>query len=83
MAAQKVALWGAADLRAFFTPRDAQGQGFPFALSWALPRPPQVMAAIRQVVIIQAVCGETGQILEPNQFIKLQPLKAWIPKSSP
>lgn len=43
-----MALWGAADLRGFLTPKDAQGRGFPFALSWAVPMPPQVMAGIRQ-----------------------------------
>lgn len=47
MGAHGVELWGAADLRGFSTPEDAAGQGFPFALSFAVPMNPQVMAAIR------------------------------------
>ena len=41
-------LWGAADLKAFTTPRDTTGQGFPFALSWAVPIDPRIMAGIQQ-----------------------------------
>jgi epoxyqueuosine reductase QueG len=47
MQAQKVAHWGAADLRGFSTTKDAEGRGFPFALSWVIPMNPQVMADIR------------------------------------
>jgi len=47
MAAHKIALWGAADLRDFNTPRDETGQGFPFAVSWAVPMNPQIMHSIR------------------------------------
>jgi epoxyqueuosine reductase QueG len=47
MQAQKIALWGVADLQGFSTPRDATGQGFPLALSWAIPMEPQIMAGIR------------------------------------
>jgi epoxyqueuosine reductase QueG len=48
MQAWKVALWGAADLRGFSTPKDAAGQGFPMALSWAIPMNPRIMASIQQ-----------------------------------
>jgi len=47
MAAQKISLWGAADLREFATPEDETGQRFPFALSWALPMNPQIMVSIQ------------------------------------
>lgn len=43
----EVALWGAADLRGFPTPKDETGQGFPFALSFAVPMNPQIMAGIQ------------------------------------
>lgn len=42
-----IALWGAADLRDFCTPRDEAGHGFPFAISWAIPMDPRIMAGIR------------------------------------
>lgn len=48
MAVQDIELWGAADLRDFPTPKDAQGQKFPFALAWAMPVNPQIMASIQQ-----------------------------------
>jgi len=48
MQAQKIVLWGAADLREFTTPKDATGQEFPFALSWAIPMNPRIMAGIQQ-----------------------------------
>jgi epoxyqueuosine reductase len=48
MAAQDLELWGAADLRAFTTPKDTQGHRLPFALSWALPLNRQIMAGIQQ-----------------------------------
>jgi epoxyqueuosine reductase len=51
MEAQGLELWGAADLRPFPTPKDAHGRGFPFALSWAMPLDPHIMAGIR--------CGPT------------------------
>ena len=47
MDAQKITLWGAADLRDFSTPRDESGQRFPFALSWALPMNPRIMVSIQ------------------------------------
>jgi epoxyqueuosine reductase QueG len=47
MQGQKIALWGAADLRGFSTPEDAAGQGFPFALSWAIPMNPLIMVGIQ------------------------------------
>ena len=40
-------LWGAADLRGFSTPKDAAGLGFPFALSFAVPMNPRIMAGIQ------------------------------------
>lgn len=42
-----VRLWGAADVSGFSTPLDGAGQGFPLALSHALPMNPRVMAAIQ------------------------------------
>jgi epoxyqueuosine reductase len=47
MEVHKIALWGAADLRDFSTPRDKTGKGFPFALSWAIPMDPQIMVSIQ------------------------------------
>ena len=47
MAARKISLWGAADLREFPTLGDAAGQGFPFALSWALPVNSRIMAGVQ------------------------------------
>lgn len=47
MEGHKVALWGGADLRGFSTPEDETGQGFPFALSLAVPMNPQIMAGIQ------------------------------------
>jgi len=47
MEVQNIALWGAADLRDFSTPKDETGQGFHFALSWAIPMNPQVMVGIQ------------------------------------
>ena len=48
MKAHDIALWGAADLRKFSTPRDNAGRGFPKAIAWALPVNVQVMASVRQ-----------------------------------
>ena len=47
MEVHKIALWGAADLRDFSTPRDETGQKFPFALSWAIPMNAQIMVSIQ------------------------------------
>jgi epoxyqueuosine reductase QueG len=47
MEAHKIAHWGAADLRDFFTPTDETGQRFPFAISWVIPMNPQIMASIQ------------------------------------
>lgn len=47
MEAQKIALWGTADLRDFSTPRDETGHRLPFALSWAIPMNPQIMVSIQ------------------------------------
>ncbi len=47
MEAQKIALWGVADLRNFATPQDETGHRFPFALSWAIPINPQIMVSIQ------------------------------------
>jgi epoxyqueuosine reductase QueG len=47
MQANKIELWGAADLREFAVPRDANGQRLPFALSWVIPMDPQIMAGIQ------------------------------------
>ncbi len=48
MSTQSIELWGAADLRDFMTPKDANGQRLPFALCWAIPMNPHIMAAIQQ-----------------------------------
>ena len=47
MATQKIALWGAADLRDFPTPKDETEQTFPFAVSWAIPMRPEIMVSIQ------------------------------------
>jgi epoxyqueuosine reductase len=47
METRKIRVWGAADLQAFSTPRDEGGRGFPFAVSFAIPMNPDVMAGIR------------------------------------
>jgi len=47
MEIHKIALWGAANLSDFSTPRDETGQKFPLALSWAIPMNPQIMASIQ------------------------------------
>ncbi|OQX05620.1 MAG: 4Fe-4S ferredoxin [Desulfobulbaceae bacterium A2] len=46
MAAMDIVLWGAADLQGFVTPLDAQGQGFPRAISLAFPMPPAIMNSL-------------------------------------
>ena len=47
MEQQKIALWGAADIRKFITPKDSTGRGFPRALSYALPMTPAIMNGIQ------------------------------------
>ncbi len=47
MEKQQISLWGAADLRDFSTPRDETGQGFPCALSLAIPMDPTIMVTIQ------------------------------------
>ncbi|OQX19143.1 MAG: 4Fe-4S ferredoxin [Desulfobulbaceae bacterium A2] len=47
MATRGIALWGAADLQGFVTPVDAQGQGFPRALSLVFPMPPRIMFSLQ------------------------------------
>jgi len=44
---ERLGLWGAADLRGFDTPVDSSGSGFPYALSFAIPMNPEVMAGVR------------------------------------
>lgn len=48
MSIHVIELWGAADLRDFATPEDAGGQRLPFALSWAIPMNPRIMASIQK-----------------------------------
>jgi epoxyqueuosine reductase QueG len=48
MEAHNITLWGASDLRDFSTPRDETGQGFRFALSWAIPMNPRIMVNIQK-----------------------------------
>jgi len=45
-AVRKITLWGAAYLRQFATPKDENGQGFPFALAFAVPMNPRIMVTI-------------------------------------
>jgi epoxyqueuosine reductase len=42
-----VVQWGAGDLRDFSTPGDETNQGFPLAISWAIPMNPQIMAGVQ------------------------------------
>ena len=48
MKTHNISLWGAADLREFATPRDATGQKFPMAISWAMPMNPEIMSGIQK-----------------------------------
>ncbi len=48
MKSQKILLWGIADLRDISTPVDSSGQGFPFAVSWAIRMNPEIMAGIEK-----------------------------------
>lgn len=47
MKVSRILLWGAADLRDFATPRDETGKDFPFAVSFAIPMNPVIMASIQ------------------------------------
>ncbi len=46
MELHEISLSGAADLNDFLTPPDETGQRFPFAISFAIPMNPQIMASI-------------------------------------
>ncbi len=46
MQTQNIELWGAADLREFSTPKNVNGQRYPFAISWAIAMNPQIMASL-------------------------------------
>lgn len=46
--AHSIPLCGAADLRTFSTPEDKTGRRFPFALSFAIPMDPRIMAGIQK-----------------------------------
>jgi epoxyqueuosine reductase QueG len=48
MQAHEINLWGMADLRDFATPRGASGQSLTFAVSWAIPMNPHIMAGIQR-----------------------------------
>ena len=43
----QIELWGAADLKAFTTPVDESGQGFPVAVAWGIPMNPRIMASVK------------------------------------
>jgi epoxyqueuosine reductase len=47
MEAQRITLWGAADLRGFAAPSDPEGNPFPYAIAFAIPMNPKIMAGIR------------------------------------
>ena len=47
MDVHQIALWGAADLRDFPTPRDEKGRRLPRAFSWAMPMDPHIMVGIQ------------------------------------
>jgi epoxyqueuosine reductase len=46
MSRQDILLWGGADLRTLNEPVEQGGQRFPFAIAWAAPMQPQIMASI-------------------------------------
>jgi epoxyqueuosine reductase len=48
MQALEIECWGMADLRDSATPKDANGHRLPFAVSWAVPMNPHIMAGIQQ-----------------------------------
>ena len=88
MQQQKIILYGAADLLKFNTPKHSSGQGFPFALSYAIPMTPVVMAGIQDgpneayadeyarvnVLINEAAAGLTAAI--KRKGYRAQPLAA-------
>jgi hypothetical protein len=45
-----VEVWGVADLGGVATPTGETGEGFPFALAWAIPIDPRVMESGVQTV---------------------------------
>ena len=47
MQAQKITLWGAADLRDFATPLDRRGNSYPYGIAFAIPMNPKIMAGIQ------------------------------------
>jgi hypothetical protein len=47
MEAQKISLWGAADIRRFATFLDETGKEFQCAIAWAIPMNPLIMAGIQ------------------------------------
>lgn len=47
-ATHSISLWGVADLRDFATPLDEAGEGFPYALSWAVPVNPEIMFTVQR-----------------------------------
>lgn len=47
MEAQGITLWGSADLCSFSTPLDKNGEELPYAIAWAIPMNPQIMASIQ------------------------------------
>ena len=47
MGVHGINLWGVADLRTFSTPQDEAGNGFPYAMAWALPMNPVIMTSIQ------------------------------------
>ncbi|MCX5854909.1 MAG: epoxyqueuosine reductase [Deltaproteobacteria bacterium] len=61
MQSEEIILWGVADLRSFSTPFAATGQRFPFALSWAIPMNPLIMANI-QYGPNQAYAGDYDRV---------------------
>jgi epoxyqueuosine reductase QueG len=63
MSTQAIDVWGAADLSQFTTPEDGSGQRLPFALSWAIPMNPHIMAGIQQGPN-QAYADEYGRVNE-------------------
>ena len=48
MQSHEIGLWGMADLRDFTTPKDDGGQRLRFAVCWAIPMNPRIMAGIQR-----------------------------------
>jgi len=48
MQAHNIELWGVANLSGFSTPRNENGQGYPFAISLAVPINPKIMVSIQK-----------------------------------